>query len=71
MVGFLFAWFSIRLIRRTGTYATYNILPAPENISHRNADSEPSSDTRIRARTVHFLKDSNRLLVAYLNHGVV
>ncbi|KAG2740402.1 WD40 repeat-like protein [Suillus brevipes Sb2] len=47
------------------TFATFSILPKPADFS----DMLP--DNRVRPRSVHFLKNGSRLIVSYLNHGII
>ncbi|KAF8995248.1 hypothetical protein BDQ17DRAFT_1330664 [Cyathus striatus] len=47
-------------------FATTNILPKP---SHPQNLSD--SDDRIRGRSLHFIKNDTKLIVSYLNHGIV
>jgi hypothetical protein len=47
-----------------GDYATVNILPKPAVI-------EAIEEDRVRARALHLIKGDTRLIVAYLNHGIV
>ncbi|KAG2140874.1 WD40-repeat-containing domain protein [Suillus cothurnatus] len=47
------------------TFATFTILPKPADLS----DMLP--DSRVRPRSVHFLKNGTRLIVSYLNHGII
>lgn len=51
----------------SGSYATISILPAPKLLP----DTADNSDSRVRGRSLKFLKEGNRLIVSYLNHGVV
>ncbi|KAH7920025.1 WD40 repeat-like protein [Leucogyrophana mollusca] len=55
------------------TYATFTVLPEPTALPSRNpdADSNTNDDIRVRARAVYFFKNSRKLVVAYLNHGIV
>ncbi|KAG1900873.1 WD40-repeat-containing domain protein, partial [Suillus fuscotomentosus] len=47
------------------TFATFTILPKPADLS----DMLP--DSRVRPRSVHFLKNGTRLIISYLNHGII
>ncbi|KAG2144066.1 WD40-repeat-containing domain protein [Suillus cothurnatus] len=47
------------------TFATFTILPKSADLS----DMLP--DSRVRPRSVHFLKNGTRLIVSYLNHGII
>ncbi|KAG2094667.1 WD40-repeat-containing domain protein, partial [Suillus discolor] len=47
------------------TFATFTILPKPADLS----DMSPNS--RVHPRSVHFLKNGTRLIVSYLNHGII
>ena len=49
------------------TYATFMILPDPKPLPN----SAENSDDRIRGRSLKFLHHGSKLLVSYLNHGVV
>ncbi|KAF6740881.1 WD40-repeat-containing domain protein [Ephemerocybe angulata] len=48
-----------------GGWATIDILPAPA--SFRDFDA----DARLRPRSLHFHNGSSKLIVSYLNHGIV
>lgn len=50
-----------------GAYVTNLILPVPPQLP----GSVKTSDTRVRARSLEFIKSTNSLLVSYLNHGIV
>jgi hypothetical protein len=47
-------------------YTTIVSLPAPTNDV-----ADDNNDTRVRPRGVHFMNSGTRLVVSYLNHGVV
>ena len=48
------------------SYATVIILPKPTSLS------EPKSESLdVRGRSLHFLNGGSKLLVSYLNHGIV
>ncbi|KAJ8583673.1 WD40 repeat-like protein [Rhizopogon salebrosus TDB-379] len=57
----------VHIAREISVYAfvTFTILPEPTNLS----DMLP--DSRVRSRSVHFLKKGTRLIVSYLNHGII
>lgn len=50
-----------------GSYATLSILPGPRPLPNVGA----KVDQRVRGRALRFIKNSSRLIVSYLNHGVV
>jgi hypothetical protein len=58
---------SYKLIYTLDKYATFSILPPPDPLPN----SDPTADSRVRIRSVHFTQGGRRLLVAYLNHGVM
>jgi hypothetical protein len=47
-------------------YTTIVSLPAPTN-----SVEDDNNDLRVRPRGVHFMSRGTRLVVSYLNHGVV
>ncbi|KAF8982328.1 WD40-repeat-containing domain protein, partial [Cyathus striatus] len=49
-------------------FTTTNILPKPDARSLENDDNE---DTRIRGRCLHLINNDTKLIVTYLNHGIV
>ena len=49
-----------------GVWITVDILPQP-----KLSDETSLGDTRVRPRSLHFYRGSRRLIVSYLNHGVV
>lgn len=50
-----------------GNYATLSILPAPKPLPN----ATDKSDGRVRGRALKFMKRGRRLIVSYLNHGIV
>ena len=48
-------------------YASFMIMPKPKSLPN----VPEKSDSRVRPRSVHFLKDGAQLIVSYLNHGIV
>ncbi|TEB28127.1 WD40 repeat-like protein [Coprinellus micaceus] len=51
---------------RQGVWITVDILPQPKLPGETSL-----GDTRVRPRSLHFYRGSRRLIVSYLNHGVV
>jgi hypothetical protein len=58
---------SYKLIFTLDKYATFSILPPPDPLPN----SDPTVDSRVRIRSMHFTRGGRCLLVAYLNHGVM
>jgi hypothetical protein len=50
-----------------GSYATLSILPEPKSLP----DAAERSDARVCAHALHFVERGSRLIVTYLNHGIV
>lgn len=55
--------------RTPESYVTVTILPKPTSFSEPKSEFGESDD--IRGRSLHFLDGGSKLLVSYLNHGIV
>ncbi|KAI0054699.1 WD40 repeat-like protein [Artomyces pyxidatus] len=51
---------------QSGPYYTFSLMPHPDPVSEI-----PQQDNRVRARSLHLYQGGEKLIVSYLNHGVV